>query len=228
MNLLVLSADRLLVDTLTDVSREFEIETSHIENRQHASEQLNRVKYAGLVLDLDTIPDARPFISSVHESRSNKTVVVFAVATKIDNIEKALEGRAHFVLHRPVHPNAVRKTLRSAYDLLSGKHRRDFRHAANLSVTLAVIPKGTPIDGSTLNISSNGLAVVTPLPLKVAETMHIALTMPDESIVCANGVVIWSDQHGKAGLHFQCTTPEMRLKLDAWLDTQFAKVNRRM
>jgi hypothetical protein len=48
------------------------------------------------VLDLDPVPDARPFISSVYESRSNRTAVVFAVATKINHIEKALVGHAHF------------------------------------------------------------------------------------------------------------------------------------
>jgi PilZ domain len=228
MNMLVLSADACLVGTLTDISREFAIETQHCDDHQRATDQLNREKYALLLLDLDTVPDSRFFISSMHESRSNKTALVFAVAAKIDHIQKALEGRAHFVLRRPIEPHAIRKTLRSACALLSGKQRRDFRHPANLAVSLAAIPAGTTIEGSTLNISSNGIAVVTPVPLKVAESMRFAVTLPDGSKVHADGVVIWSDHHGKGGLHFQCTGPEMRLKLDAWLDSQFSRVSGRI
>jgi hypothetical protein len=222
MHMLVLSADLSLVRTLRDVSREFSIETQHTRDHQSVTEQLNRAKYAGLVLDLDTVPDAFPVIASVYESRSNKTAVVFAVATKIDHIEKALEGHAHFVLRRPIQPHAIRKTLRSAYDLLSGKQRRDFRHPANLAVSLTAIPSGAAIEGSTVNVSSNGTAVVVPTPLNVAEAMHIALTLPDGFTVHATGVVIWSDQHGKGGLNFQCTSQEMREKLDIWLDGQYA------
>ena len=225
MHVLVLSADPSLISTLSDVSREFAIETQHTDNHQHASNQLSRAKYAGLVLDLDTVPDARPFISSVFESPSNKTAVVFAVASKIDHIDKALEGRAHFVLRRPVKAHAVRKTIRSAYDLLSGKQRRDFRHSVNLSVRLTTVKSDESTDCTTINVSSNGIAVITPVPLNVAEAMHIELTLPDGFTVRATGVVIWSDQHEKGGLHFQCTSPEMREKLDGWLDAQFELVH---
>jgi PilZ domain len=228
MNMLVLSADPSLVGTLTEISKEFAIETHHIDDLKRASNQLNGTKYAGLVLDFDTIPDPRAFISSLYQNRIEKVGVVFAVATNVGHIEKALEGGAHFVLRRPVQPHAIRKALLSAYDLLSGKQRRDFRHPANLAISLAAIPSGMTIEGSTLNVCSNGIAVATPVPLKVAETMRIALTLPNGSMVHANGVVIWSDQHGKAGLHFQCISPEMRQKLDAWLDTQFAFLNERL
>ena len=225
MNMLVVSADPSLVGTLTNISKDFAIEIQRIDNLEHASDQLNRTKYAGLVLDLETVPDPSLFISSLYENRINKVAVVFAVTTKIDHIEKALNGRAHFVLRRPIQPHVVRKVLVSAYDLLSGRQRRDFRYPANLAVSLAAIPSGTRIDGSTLNVCSNGIAVVTPVPLKVAEAMRISLILPDGFTVHANGVVIWSDQHGQAGLHFQCISPEMRLKLDAWLDTQFVFLN---
>ena len=225
MHVLVLSADPSLVSTLSDVSREFAIETQHTDDHRHASNQLNHAKYAGLVLDLDTVPDAGPFIASVYESPTNKTAVVFAVASKIDHIDKALGGRAHFVLRRPVKPHAVRKTIRSAYDLLSGKQRRDFRHSANLAVRLTTVKSDETTDCTTINVSSNGIAVISPAPLKVAEAMHIELILPDGFTVCATGVVIWSDQHEKGGLHFQCTTSEMRERLDGWLDSQFELVH---
>jgi hypothetical protein len=73
-----------------------------------------------------------------------------------------------------------------------------------------------------MNVSSNGMGVTTPTALKIAEVMDIALLLPDGFTSRATGIVIWDDQHGKSGLNFQCGDPEMRHKLDSWLDSQFA------
>jgi hypothetical protein len=48
-----------------------------------------------------------------------------------------------------------------------------------------------------LNVSSNRIAPITPMALKIAQAMHVELTRPDGFIVHANGIVIWSGQHGK-------------------------------
>jgi hypothetical protein len=76
----------------------------------------------------------------------------------------------------------------------------------------------------TMNISSNGIAVKTPVSLKIAETMDIALLLPEPGTVRATGIVIWDDKHGTCGLKVQCSGPEMRKKLETWLDSQFAAV----
>jgi len=68
------------------------------------------------------------------------------------------------------------------------------------------------------------MAVKTPFPLRLAETMDFALFLPETSAVRASGIVIWDDKHGKCGLRVQCSGPEMQEELDSWLDSQFATV----
>jgi hypothetical protein len=63
--------------------------------------------------------------------------------------------------------------------------------------------------------------VMTSTALKLAEVMDIALLLPDGSAIRATGIVIWDDRHGKSGLRFQCGDPEIRHKLNAWLESQF-------
>lgn len=222
MHVLVLTADPSLVSTLTDVSREFGIEAQPIDCPRRALEQLNQARYEGLVLDFDTVPDARPLIALARASRSNKNAVVFAIATNISCTERALQDRAHFLLRRPIEANTIRKTIRSAYDLLSGKQRRDFRCTASLPVRLTAVSSGVCVECSTTNVSGNGMGVTTPTALRIAEVMDIALLLPDRFTVRATGIVIWDDKHGKSGLNFQCGDPEARQKLDVWLDSQFA------
>jgi len=221
MHVLVLTADPSLVSVLRDVSKEFGIEAQSTHSAQQASEQLNRASYEGLVLDFDTVPDAPPFIALARASRSNKNAVVFAIATNISKADQALQDRAHFLLRRPLCANTIRKTIRNAYDLLSGKHRHDFRCTADLPVQITSVSSGVSLKCRTTNISANGLGVMTPAALKSAEVMDIVLQLPDGFTIRATGIVIWDDRHGKSGLSFQCGDAAMREKLDSWLDSQF-------
>ena len=174
------------------------------------------------MLDFDTVPDARPFIAMARASRSNKNAVVFAIATNISNTDQALQDRAHFLLRRPLGADTLRKTIRNAHDLLSGKHRRDFRCTSELPVRLTAMSSGVSLECRTMNVSSNGMGVATPAALRSAEVMDIALQLPDGFTVRATGIVIWDDQHGKSGINFQCGDAAMREKLDSWLDSEFA------
>jgi hypothetical protein len=222
LHVLLLTADPVLASTFTNLFGELGIEAQTSEDSQDIADRLNRAKYEGIVLDFDTLSNARPVLANVRESRSNKNAIVLAVATNTNHAEQALEDRAHFLLRRPIEIRATRQTLGAAYDLMLGERRRHFRYAVNLQVALTIIPSGTSLQCSTINVSGHGMAVTNPSPFKLAETVDIALLLPDGFTVLATGAVIWDDKHGKSGLHFRCCTPEMRCRLDSWLDSQFA------
>jgi DNA-binding response OmpR family regulator len=224
MNILLLTADPLLISAFTDESREIGIEAQSVGDSNGFSQQLSNVKYEGLVLDFDTVPAAIPVLNSVRESRPNKDAVVFAVATGANKRDRALQDGAHFLLQRPIESAEIKRTLHIAYDLMRGERRRYFRCAAELPVELMFITSGKSLQCLTMNVSSNGMAVKTPVPLRLAEMMDIALLLPETGTVRATGIVIWDDKHGKCGLKVQCSGPEMRKKVDSWLDSQFAAV----
>ncbi len=224
MNILLLTADPLLSSAFTDESREIGTDAQSVGDSDGFSQQLSSMKYEGLVLDFDTVPAAIPVLARVRESRPNKDAVVFAVATGADRRDRALQDGAHFLLQRPIDSTEIKRTLHTAYDLMRGERRRYFRCAAELPVELMFITSGQSLQCVTMNVSSNGMAVKTPVPLRLAETMDIALLLPEAGTVRAAGIVIWDDKHGKCGLKVQCSGPEMRKKLDSWLDSQFAAV----
>jgi hypothetical protein len=194
------------------------------EDRQQVSDQLNRSRYEAVVLDFDTVPDARPVLASVRESRANKNAVVFVVATDQPRTGQLLD-RAQFLLRRPIESRSVKNTLNAAYELMRGERRRHFRCAVDFPVKLTEIDSGNVVECVAMNVSNEGVAVATPMPLKPGETVDIALYLPHESVVHLTGLVIWDDQHGKSGLHFQCSGAEMRYRLDSWLDSQFSEKN---
>src|SRR5581483_6346532 len=96
LHMLLLSADQGLVTTFTDLSKELGIEAQCTMDSREMSEQLSRAKYEGVLLDFDTIADARPVLARVRESCSNKNAIVFAVATEVGEATRAINDRAHF------------------------------------------------------------------------------------------------------------------------------------
>jgi hypothetical protein len=74
-------------------------------------------------------------------------------------------------------------------------------------------------------VSSDGLGIKSPVPLRLGQQLEITFTLPDGFVVEATGIVIWDDKHGKSGLKFSCRQPEMRHRLDYWLDSQLDNLN---
>src|SRR5437868_10858244 len=121
IHLLLLTADRSLVATVADVSREIGMEAHASGDAREISDQLNQTKYEGVILDFDTVSNARPVFASLRESRSHKNAIVFAVATDNKYMEQALKDGAHFLLRRPFENTLIRRTLHAAYDLMLGE-----------------------------------------------------------------------------------------------------------
>jgi len=223
LHVLVLTLDPILSRTFRTLSDELGIEAHTSSVAQQAAHRLTEAKYEGVLLDFDTIRDAHPILKKVKESASNKTAIIFAVATERREAEQVLQNHAHFLLQRPIDHFAMRHTLHTAYDLMRTERRRYFRCAARLPLELTT--SSQKIQCSTINVSSNGMAVEKPEPLPLGGQVDLVLSLPDGFKVRATGVVIWDDRHGKSGLRFYCGSLEMRKQLDRWLDEQATREN---
>lgn len=223
LHVLVLTLDPVLSRTFVRLSDELGIKADTSSLAQQASDRLSAAKYEGVLLDFDTIMDAHPILRKVKQSASNKNAIVFAVATERGKAERVLQDQAHFLLQRPIDHIAIRHTLHTAFDLMRTERRRYFRCAARLPLELTTSSR--KFQCSTINISSNGMAVEKPEPMPLGAQVDLSLSLPDGFKLRARGVVIWDDKHGKSGLRFYCGSPEMRKKLDSWLDERAAMEN---
>jgi len=62
--------------------------------------------------------------------------------------------------------------------------------------------------------------------MKPAESVDLEIVLPDGFVVLASGIVVWDDAHGKSGINLQCRNPEIRQRLDGWLDAQAAAITK--
>jgi DNA-binding response OmpR family regulator len=221
MNMLVVTMDPALSGTFREEANGIGVEAQACGDFRETHQRFEAAKYEAVVVDFDTFPEGDLVIASIRESRFSKNAVVFAVATNRRHMEQALQRRAHFVLNRPLETSALRRTLRVAYDLMLKDRRRHFRCATVFPIQVRIVRTQNILHCLTINVSSNGMAINAPEPLKLAETLEIEFALADGFRIRATGFVVWDDKRGRSGVNFQCVGPEMRLKLNSWLETQF-------
>lgn len=219
---LLVTPDLDLVSHFAGVCRELGIDADSSATPNDVPAELSCAKYEAVLVDFDTVPKTPSIMDSVRESRGNKTALIFAVATATEHRHRALRQGANFIFVRPLDPDEIRRVLYAAYDLMARESRRYFRFSVELPILLGDVDAEPTLGCTTLNISSNGMALRSPIPLRPGQMVQMALFIPGATQpVRATGSVIWDDQHGKTGINFQCSLPQDQTELDAWLNARF-------
>jgi len=71
--------------------------------------------------------------------------------------------------------------------------------------------------GMILDLSEQGLAMQTTVPLAADQEVHLRLDLPDSDALETTGYVAWADALGRAGVRFSELPVEARQRLDQWL-----------
>src|SRR5260370_32110245 len=186
---LLVTPDPWLVTNFTNVSRELGIDAQRSGKTRGVPEELGRAKYEAVLVDFDIVPETLAILASVRESPANRNAQVFAVATDIGHRQQALRQGATFIFERPLEAAEIRRVLYSAYDLMSPERRLYFRCTAELPVLLTQANAGTELKCTTLNLSSNEMALSTCSPLQPGEVVQIALFLQAGHAVRGSGTV---------------------------------------
>jgi len=214
--------DTGLTATFTEISREFGITSQRSSNNNGGVlEELSLSKYEALVIDFETVPQTVRILESLRQSPANRNAVVFAVVASGETRQRARDQGATFLLERPLQADGIRRVLQAAYGLMTSERRRCFRCAVEVPVQM-VRAGGEEVSCKTINISSNGMAVSTPVAFDLGEKLQVSLALQGSGLpIRAHATVVWDDKHGKTGLSMECANALLQRKLDSWLDDQF-------
>jgi len=220
MQALVVTADQWLSSLFGKASTEIGMEAQIIGDAELALNEVSRSKYDTVVLDFDTVSEPSQVLGVVRSSRSNRSAVIFAVATDNAHKKTASQYGANFLLHRPIDIAQVRRGLAAAKGFMLGERRRYFRCAVELVVLLAR-SDSERVQCTSMNISSSGMGIKTATALTPGERLNASCMLPGGVNFGAIVKVIWDDRHGKSGLHFDSVPPDLQSKLETWLDSEF-------
>jgi hypothetical protein len=221
MKALVLGADPEMIGIFAHLFCELDIETDRCVLESAAIDQLSCQKFEALILDADDVAESGDILKAVKEVRQKHNLLVFAVAGDNRAEEAASAVGATFIIRRPLVPSHVKDLLRREYGRMLRDSQAYFRLAVELPVSIL---RGSEnlLQCTTTNLSQSGMAIRTPYPLDVGEQLTIALAIPNTDVsVNAEGTVIWDDRQGRAGIHFQCSSPVAQLRFFEWLHDRF-------
>jgi transcriptional regulator with GAF, ATPase, and Fis domain len=96
------------------------------------------------------------------------------------------------------------------------QQQRYFRVTTELPVTVNF--DGRQVEATTVNISSGGLAIQTPVAIAHGSALEFSLTLPDtNSVIEGKAKLAWTSPGGLAGLSFQDLHPALENELQQWL-----------
>lgn len=223
MKALVVSRDQETLSVFSSLFGEVNIETEHCIFESVAVESLCSEKIDILVLDLNDLSGAGDILSRLKAMRQNEKTVVFAVIGSSQAQETAASARLPgcVIVRRPFIVSKIRDELRSIYGRILRNRQSYFRLSKELPVSVRTA-SGRLLQCTTINLSQNGMAVNTRSPMEVGESLNIIFAIPNSDIsVSAQGVVIWDNKQGKAGIQFECTSPSVKARFIEWLHDHF-------
>jgi DNA-binding response OmpR family regulator len=221
MKALILCRDAETVGIVSHLFREVGVETQTCPSESHVLARLISNKFEALVVDCDELANCAELVKSLRNLRPNQDLPVFAITSEGRAKAAASSFGNALMIERPFVLSEIRSLLRTVYGRMLRSSQAYFRMNVEIQVSLARA-SGPVQQCSTLNISQNGMAVITPVSLDVGEVLNLMFAIPHtDVVVSAEGTVIWDDGKGKAGIHFECSSARAQAHFFEWLHDHF-------
>ncbi len=217
IRVLVASGDPEALNLLSDIAMQMGIQLEICADRKAAARLLCNSKVEGIIVDLQLGEEGLELLKSIPDFTSNKGAVSCAILTGTHEKATAFQAGANFVLERPLDSSTAFRTIRAAYPMMVRERRRYFRCPLE-TATFVSVNSQPEFQASSVNLSEAGMAIVSPVELKVGQRLQIRLLMPGKaSFINLAAEVCWSDASGRAGLQFAEISSTVAESLSSWL-----------
>jgi ActR/RegA family two-component response regulator len=214
---LLVSNDAATIEQLQETMRNFAMLPELCADVPNSLVLLNQRKFETVIVDLHLGGQVGSIVEKVRSSRSNRTAVVFTVSDSDAETASAFKAGSNFVLRRPLSPTSIGRSLKVAYGLILRERRRYFRCAVKIAV--AICRPGLPeVQGETVNISENGMAVAASAALAPGVKVKMHFSLPDrESRFVVEATICWCKPTFHLGLQFTTLSARLTSELQEWL-----------
>jgi hypothetical protein len=173
-------------ELLADVFKPFQIQTRRVTD--NVVETLSKEKFEGCVLRLDD-DDAEAVIKSARESRSNRGIVLYGIASGMLPAIKFSKYGINAVLSDPLERSNSLKAVRATYLLALHEFRRYVRIPIAVKVNLRV--DGRYVTTLSQEISSGGMSLESPDMLPGKLKVEVTFQLPGEDEVTMPAEICW-------------------------------------
>ncbi len=214
---LLLTRDAEAKRMLERLLQELGIAVLATEESDETAELLERRKFEGVIVDCDDVPGSRALLHGLRRGKSNRTAVVFALASKATSLRELYDLGANFVLTKPLAANTIQRCFRAARPLLARERRRYYRCPVETSVAVDLGNAPTRTFAS-VNVSEGGVSLQAPQGLPIGAPVRVTFSLPDVSTaITAKGEVAWVEDNGHVGLQLNEMSTAHRVALCLWV-----------
>jgi len=175
-------------------------------------------KIDALIVDFDDPQQAISILQTVGKGVPPTPPIVIALLKDKSLVRNIFGAGANFVLYKPVTENKALATLRAAIALLKRERRRSFRVPLQLPVQLR-LEDGNEREGIILDLSDDGMDVLTAQPNCPSTKIRARFTLPKDSVDFELGAeVVWANPSGQSGVRFVEVPESLHSRLKEWVD----------
>lgn len=215
---LLCSPDRTTIACFQSALSELQFDCIDLAESRRILELADSEHFDFIVVDAEQLPDGIALLQEVRGTRANRDSVTFGIG-RPENWEKMLQSGASVVIGKPITPDAIRRKLREAREVIENEHRRYNRQPVTLPVEVK-LPDGTVLHAESANISQGGMAAQLAHDPAQHELVNLCFRLPGQAEpITLEAKVAWVDTDLMVGFRFLRVARENQAVLANWLAT---------
>ncbi len=174
-------------------------------------------KFDAVIVDFDDPHSAALILKNVQQASAGYRAVTVALLSDKAKVRNVFGAGANFVLYKPISTEQAEAGLRATTALIKRERRRSYRVPVQAPVQVQ-IENGAQVEGILLDLSEEGLDVLSAQPLYPSATIQTHFTLPDGTTeIRVRGEVAWANPNGQSGVRFIDLSEELRETLKNWV-----------
>jgi len=212
----VLCNDKESLKTLKTAFEKMGVEHTNCRSQQEALELVMTGRCSILIVDFE-LPGGPEAVRTANLLPLEQKPALIALEGRVwPGTGQAFQSGAGRILYRPLQLEPVLDALKSCAKAKKGNRRKAERHEIKTLVYLE-LPTGT-LAGISIDIGEHGLALRAPEPVPMGANLAFRCVLPGSHVtVHGHADVIWTGDHGRAGLFFSKLAPAARKHLKHWM-----------
>jgi ActR/RegA family two-component response regulator len=228
INALILCDDSHFLGTLNRVFTRLGVRSERCRDYAAALAALEEQRIDTVVVDWREIVNLGEFLETMRKSKMNQHCLLIGIASDLLDLRQAFSAGVQFLIHKPASVVQIARCLQAAHSAVIVKRRKQHREPVRIATSLHA--RSIPLLGALIvNLGSEGAGLKLNMTgcrmsahLSAGDEIDLSFTSPGSwRVVHANGVVVWVNPDGDAGVHFQYVPAAEKAQLEQWLGERF-------
>jgi CheY-like chemotaxis protein len=215
---LLLCSDDKVVRVLRRVLTDLEIGVEHCTEQDSAIQKLTRQRFEAVIVDCTTPVIAAKILKGLKSAPANNRAIAVAIINGQEDLKRAFELGAHFVLRKPIALDRTNASFRSVRALMKRERRRHARIPVELPVKIHMENAGRTLHVHTADLSENGMAIKSRVQLPPSFGLQFELPGTSTDIQC-RGEIAWEGKPLQ-GIRFRDIPGPASAELKSWIARQ--------